>query len=80
MDKRGPWNLGRRSNLINKIALGWIAFVCVLMTMPPNVRTGVSMGIVIAVLFLLHHITGPHQMRKPVWAVTENSPEDDPEC
>lgn len=74
VDKRGPWHLGRRSNLINKIALGWTAFIVVLMVMPPNVRTGISIAAVIGVLFLLHHLTGPHQMRKPVWFATEEKP------
>lgn len=79
VDKRGPWHLGRRSNLINKIALGWTAFICFLMIMPPNVRTGITIAIVIVVLFLLHFFTGPHQMRKPIWNVTENSTADKPE-
>jgi amino acid transporter len=67
VDKRGPWHLGRRSNLINLLALGWTAFICTIMIMPPNVRTGISIGVVIITLFLLHLLTGPHEMRKPRW-------------
>lgn len=69
--KRGPWHLGKRSNMVNLLALGWTAFICVVMIMPPNTRTGISMGVVIATLFLLHHFTGPHQMRKPQWEGVE---------
>jgi amino acid transporter len=71
--KRGPWHLGRRSNLINVMALGWTAFICTLMVMPPNTRTGVSMAVVIGVLFLLHYFTGPHEMRKPIWNEIEKA-------
>jgi amino acid transporter len=67
VDKRGPWHLGRRSNLINLLALGWTAFICTIMIMPPNVRTGISIGVVIITLFLLHLLTGPHEIRKPRW-------------
>ena len=73
VDKRGPWHLGRRSNLINVLALGWTAFICIIMMMPPNGRTGISMAVVIVTLFLLHYLTGPHEMRKPIWIVAETS-------
>ena len=62
-----PW----RSNLINLLALGWTAFICTIMVMPPNVRTGISLGVVIITLSLLHFLTGPHEMRKPLWTVPE---------
>ena len=73
LSKRGPWHLGRRSNLINILALAWTAFICTIMVMPPNARTGVSVGAVIATLFLLHFFTGPHEMRKPIWDATETA-------
>jgi amino acid transporter len=79
VDKRGPWHLGRHSNLINMLALGWVGFSCILMIMPPNVRTGISMGAVITILFLLHRFTGPHQMRKPIWNVTQTATTNRPE-
>ncbi len=69
---RGPWHLGRRSNLINLLALAWTVFICFVMMMPPNARTGASIAVVIAVLFLLHFFTGPHEMRKPLWMTPEN--------
>jgi amino acid transporter len=71
VDKRGPWHLGRWSNLINMVALGWTAFICTIMIMPPNARTGISMGVLILTLYLLHLLTRPHEMRKPSWDVTE---------
>jgi amino acid transporter len=31
----GPWNLGRWSAVIGWIAVGWVAFICVLFVLPP---------------------------------------------
>jgi len=37
------------------------------MVMPPNARAGWGIAGVMAALFLLHKLTGPHEIRKPVW-------------
>jgi amino acid transporter len=70
--KRGPWHLGRYSNLINVLALVWTVFICTIMIMPPNVLAGISMAVVLVVLYLLHRFTGPHEIRKPIWAAGED--------
>jgi amino acid transporter len=70
--KRGPWYLGRCSNLINVLALVWTGFICTIMIMPPNVLAGISMAVVLAVLYALHRFTGPHEIRKPTWAAVED--------
>ncbi len=72
MDKRGPWNLGRHSNLINLLALVWAVFICTIMIMPPNALAGISLAVVLAVLYALHRFTGPHEIRKPVWVAAED--------
>ncbi len=70
--KRGPWHLGRSSNLINVLALVWTVFICTMMIMPPNVLAGVSLTVVLAGLYTLHRFTGPHEIRKPAWAAVED--------
>jgi len=70
--KRGPWHLGRRSNLINVLALVWTVFICTIMIMPPNGLAGISMAAVLALLYALHRFTGPHEIRKPTWATAED--------
>lgn len=65
--KRGPWHLGAWSNTINVLAILWTAFICVIMMMPPNTRTGYTITGVILVLYLLHIFSGKHEMRKPAW-------------
>ncbi len=71
--KRGPWNLGAASNMINGLACAWTLFICIIMVMPPNQRAGLGIGSVVGVLYLLHRLTGRHEMRKPVWELAGES-------
>ena len=71
IEKRGPWHLGRYSNLINVLALVWAVFSCVIMIMPPNALAGISMAVLLVVLYLWHRFTGPHLIRKPAWVEAE---------
>jgi amino acid transporter len=72
--KRGPFHLGSYSNLINVAAVVWTVLVCILMVMPPNTRTGLAILGVLALLFALHRLTGPHEIRKPLWDFARESP------
>jgi len=45
----------------------WTLLICTLMVMPPNTRAGLGIGVVLLVLFALHKLTGPHEIRKPFW-------------
>ena len=38
--RRGPWDLGRASAVVNGIALAWIAVLTVLFVLPPNALAG----------------------------------------
>ena len=69
--RRGPWHLGRYSNLINVLALIWAVFSCVIMIMPPTVLADISMAVLLVVLYMLHRFTGPHLIRKPAWVTAE---------
>jgi amino acid transporter len=71
--KRGPWNLGRHSNWINVLALTWTVFICIVMVMPPNAVAGISLAVVLVVLYALHRFTGPHEIRKPAWGAAEDA-------
>ncbi len=46
----GPWHLGRASNLVNAVALGWAAFMLVVMSLPPNGKAGLTFGATVALL------------------------------
>jgi amino acid transporter len=70
--RRGPWNLGRYSNWINLFALVWTVFICTIMIMPPNQLAGISLAVVLVLLYALHRFTGPHEIRKPAWGTAED--------
>jgi uncharacterized BrkB/YihY/UPF0761 family membrane protein len=46
----GPWNLGKWGRPISVIALLWIAFISVIMVIPPNQNAGFAL---IGMMFLL---------------------------
>jgi amino acid transporter len=51
--ERGPWKLGRWSNLVNLVAVAWIAFITVLFMLPPNERTGLTFAALLVGLVAL---------------------------
>jgi amino acid transporter len=61
----GPWNLGRYSSAINLIAIIWVAFISVILSLPDNGRAGktiIAVSLLLAVWYLLrerHHFAGP---------------------
>ena len=65
--KRGPWQLGNASNAINCLAILWTLFICAVMVMPPNVRAGEGIAVVIGVLLIFHLVSGKHRIHKPNW-------------
>ncbi|MCC7541783.1 MAG: amino acid permease [Deltaproteobacteria bacterium] len=48
--RRGPWDLGRFSTLVNVIAIAWILVIAVLFVLPPNERAGYTFAACIAIL------------------------------
>ncbi len=48
--RRGPWNLGGWSTLINGVALAWIAVLMVLFVIPPNTLAGYTFAGLLALL------------------------------
>jgi len=67
VSKRGPWNLGKWSNLINLLAIIWGVFICAVMVMPPNGRAGSAIIGVMAILLVFRVAGGSHEVQKPHW-------------
>ena len=65
LQKRGPWHLGKASRAVNLVALLWTTFICAMMVMPPNLRAGWGITLVIGVLYALHIASGKHKLYKP---------------
>jgi amino acid transporter len=42
--RRGPWTLGRLGPWVNAVAVAWLVFMVVLMSLPPNELAGLTFG------------------------------------
>jgi amino acid transporter len=54
--RRGPWDLGRASPVVNAVALAWIAVLTVLFVLPPNEVAGFTFAgllVLLAVYWVL---------------------------
>lgn len=50
--RTGPWSLGKYGPVVNAIAVAWVVFMVVLMSLPPHGLAGVTLLATIALLFL----------------------------
>ncbi|TGU59045.1 amino acid transporter, partial [Mesorhizobium sp. M00.F.Ca.ET.186.01.1.1] len=61
----GPWNLGNWSKPINVLSLLWIAFISIMMVIPPNQTAAyalIAMFVVLIIMDLAYyrkHFAGP---------------------
>jgi amino acid transporter len=76
---QGPWHLGRSSTVINFIAIIWVAFISVILSLPDHGRAGktiVAVTILLAVWYVLrerHRFKGPTFSAIPIAEVTPNN-------
>lgn len=67
---RGPWHLGKYSDIIAVLALLWIVFISVLMVIPPNEMAGYALAGMIVILIVMDfayykkHFEGPQAALK----------------
>lgn len=66
--ERGPWHLGRFSRVINVIAILWVIFLCIVLSIPDNQRSGKSIAVVTLALGLWYWIAERHRFKGPAWA------------
>lgn len=66
----GPWNLGGWSRLVNVASLVWIAFICIIMVIPPNEVAFYTLVALFALLVVMdfgyykRHFEGPQAALK----------------
>jgi amino acid transporter len=65
--ERGPWHLGRFSSAINLIAVGWVAFIGVILSLPENGRSGKTIAAVSAILAVWYFAHERDHFRGPAW-------------
>jgi len=59
------WHLGRHSGWINLLAIGWSAFICLILVMPPNTLSGITIAAATAALTAWYRISERHRFRGP---------------
>jgi amino acid transporter len=74
--ERGPWNLGRFSGAINVIAILWVIFLSVILSLPDNMRTGKSIVAVTILLALWYGLSERRRFQGPAWDAKLREPED----
>ena len=67
--ERGPWHLGRYSMTINLIAMLWVVFISVILSLPDNMRAGKTI-VAFTLLLCLWYVArerrrfpAPHRLR-----------------
>jgi amino acid transporter len=65
---RGPWHLGRFGSAINLLAIVWVIFITVILSVPDNMRAGKSMAVVTLLLGIWYLARERHRFRGPAWA------------
>jgi len=63
----GPWHLGRWSLPVNLLAMGWVVFLCIVLSIPDNFRTGKSILALLAGLGLWYWLRERHHFKGPQW-------------
>ena len=54
LERRGPWHLGRYSKAVAIVALVWVAFISVILSLPDDMRAGKAIASLAALLTLLY--------------------------
>jgi amino acid transporter len=65
---RGPWHLGRFGPAINVVAMLWVVFISIVLSIPDGMRTGKTIAGLTALLGAWYLVSERHRFRGPVWA------------
>jgi amino acid transporter len=64
---RGPWHLGRFGATINTIAMLWVIFLSVVLSVPDGMRAGKSILALTVVLAVWYGLAERRRFRGPAW-------------
>jgi amino acid transporter len=65
---RGPWHLGRYGSAINLVAVVWVLFITVILSIPDNMRAGKTVAGLTLLLSAWYLIHERHRFPGPAWA------------
>ena len=68
---RGPWHLGRFGPAINLVAMVWVVFISIVLSIPDGMRTGKTIAGLTALLGLWYLGSERHRFHGPAWASGE---------
>jgi amino acid transporter len=68
---RGPWHLGRYGGMINLISIIWVVFLCIILSIPDDMRTGKSILAVAVLLTLWYLFYERRRFRGPIWSASD---------
>ena len=68
---RGPWHLGNYSLVINVIAIAWVIFLSIVLSIPDNNRAGKTLIAVTLLLGLWYGLYERKRFAGPAWAATK---------
>ncbi len=69
--ERGPWHLGRYSRAINIVAVLWVVFLSVILSLPDEMLTGKSIAGVTLLLALWYGLRERRRFKGPSWAAND---------
>ena len=69
--ERGPWHLGKYDSAINLIAILWVAFISVILSLPEGMRAGKTVLAFTALLGVWYVLAERSRFRGPEWAREE---------
>jgi amino acid transporter len=66
--EKGPWHLGRFDSIINVLAMLWVAFISVILSLPDGMRAGRTILGFTVLLVLWYAISERKRFKGPEWA------------
>ncbi len=69
--QKGPWHLGRYSGAINFVAILWVIFLSVILSLPDRMRAGKSIVAVTVLLALWYVLRERRRFKGPPWAAAQ---------
>ncbi|MGH9760960.1 MAG: amino acid permease, partial [Blastocatellia bacterium] len=66
--EKGPWHLGRFGPAINFVAMLWVLFISVVLSVPDNLRPGKTIVGLLAILGIWYAVRERRRFAGPAWA------------
>ena len=65
---RGPWHLGRFGAAVNLLAIVWVIFITVIVSIPDGMRAGKTIAALTILLAAWYVVSERHRFQGPPWA------------